>query len=133
MACLCHARVWFRLLQARGYTKCETAASLGIPSRAPSRWRRQRGSLPEPRGRKPRCCSYEPRHGAPLCIKSDNGGAFIEACVQGLLAAKNVQHLFSPVRCPRYNVMPVRRTGVSAELCEAAGASAPLKSGASGN
>lgn len=43
------------------------------------------------------------RHGAPLCIKSDNGGAFIEACVQGLLAAKNVQHLFSPPRCPRYN------------------------------
>ncbi|MCC6151770.1 MAG: transposase family protein [Planctomycetes bacterium] len=42
-------------------------------------------------------------HDAPLVLKSDNGSAFIEACVQGLLAAKNVQHLFSPPRCPRYN------------------------------
>ena len=86
------------------------------------------------------------RHGAPLCIKSDNGGAFIEACVQGLLAAKNVQHLFSPPRCPRYNGSCERGIGElksrakyqaelnferlqwsreKAELCGAAGESAP--------
>jgi len=40
---------------------------------------------------------------APLVIKTDNGGAFIEARVQSLLAAKNVLQLFSPPYYPRYN------------------------------
>ena len=47
--------------KARGYTKCETAAGLGIPSRTLYRWQRQRSSSPRPRGRKPRCCSDEER------------------------------------------------------------------------
>ena len=251
---------WAKL---RGYTKCETAAGLGIPSRTLYRWQRQRSSPLRPRGRKPRCCSDEERravvatlvklgpctgmptliahhpqiaraelreikrdyrrswrikntypmtrlfwtapgtvwamdftmpeslidgkfvrvlvvrraspvdwresgawrsgrrasaakasgytllalpctgedsdtvlsglqslfelHGAPLVIKSDNGSAFAETRVQALLAEKNVLQLFSPPYYPRYNVTPVRWTGVSAKLCVAAGVSAPIK------
>ena len=47
--------------KARGYTKCETAAGLGIPSRTLYRWQNQRSSSLRPRGRKPRCCSDEER------------------------------------------------------------------------
>lgn len=42
-------------------------------------------------------------YGAPLVLKSDNGGAFAETRVQALLAEKNVLQLFSPPYYPRYN------------------------------
>jgi transposase InsO family protein len=43
------------------------------------------------------------RHGPPLVLKSDNGGAFISHQVEVLLAAHGVLHLLSPVRTPQYN------------------------------
>jgi hypothetical protein len=42
-------------------------------------------------------------HGAPLVLKSDNGGPFGGPVVQDLLAARRVESLFSPPRWPRYN------------------------------
>ena len=83
---------------------------------------------------------------APLVMKTDNGGAFIAGHVQGLLAAKNVLQLFSPPYYPRYNGSCEQGIGglklraeyqaelnferllwsrEKAELCGAAGASAP--------
>lgn len=42
-------------------------------------------------------------HGAPLVIKSDNGGAFRAHAVQELLAAHGVTYLPSPAYRPQYN------------------------------
>ena len=42
-------------------------------------------------------------HGAPLAIKSDNGGHFVAAEVAALLAEHGVVHLRSPYYCPTYN------------------------------
>jgi transposase InsO family protein len=42
-------------------------------------------------------------HGAPFVLKADNGSPFRSEEVLGLLDAKNVTPLFSPVRMPRYN------------------------------
>jgi transposase InsO family protein len=42
-------------------------------------------------------------HGAPLALKSDNGGTFTCPIVQDLLAAHRVECLLSPPRWPRYN------------------------------
>lgn len=42
-------------------------------------------------------------HGAPLVLKSDNGGPFGCPAVQDLLRDRRVQSLFSPPRWPRYN------------------------------
>jgi transposase InsO family protein len=42
-------------------------------------------------------------HGAPLVLKSDNGGPFGCPIVLDLLAAHRVESLFSPPRWPRYN------------------------------
>lgn len=42
-------------------------------------------------------------HGAPLVLKSDNGGAFIDERVQHLLTENSVLPLFSPPYWPRYN------------------------------
>ena len=43
------------------------------------------------------------RHGAPLALKSDNGGAFAGLEVQTLLARWGVRQLLSPPYLPRYN------------------------------
>jgi transposase InsO family protein len=42
-------------------------------------------------------------HGAPLVLKSDNGGPFTSALVQNLLQAHGVASLLSPPHWPRYN------------------------------
>jgi transposase InsO family protein len=42
-------------------------------------------------------------HGAPLVLKSDNGGHFACPDVQDLLQSHQVECLFSPPRWPRYN------------------------------
>jgi transposase InsO family protein len=42
-------------------------------------------------------------HGAPLVLKSDNGGPFGCEAVQALLCGHGVEPLFSPPRWPRYN------------------------------
>ena len=42
-------------------------------------------------------------YGAPLVLKTDNGGNVAEAEVRALLAARGVAHLRSPPRTPRYN------------------------------
>jgi transposase InsO family protein len=42
-------------------------------------------------------------HGAPLVLKSDNGGAFGGPAVQDLLREHQVESLFSPPHWPRYN------------------------------
>jgi transposase InsO family protein len=42
-------------------------------------------------------------HGAPLVLKSDNGGPFTCPDVQNLLQSHQVECLFSPPRWPRYN------------------------------
>lgn len=42
-------------------------------------------------------------HGAPLVLKSDNGGHFTAPAVAELLAEAGVAHLRSPVRRPSYN------------------------------
>lgn len=42
-------------------------------------------------------------HGAPLCIKSDNGSHFIDQDVRRLLAEWNVAHLRSPFYTPSFN------------------------------
>ena len=42
-------------------------------------------------------------HGAPLAMKSDNGGAFTAEDVERFLAAWGVEHLLSPPRLPSYN------------------------------
>jgi transposase InsO family protein len=42
-------------------------------------------------------------HGAPLVLKSDNGGPFGCEAVQALLRGHGVEPLFSPPRWPRYN------------------------------
>jgi len=42
-------------------------------------------------------------HGAPLVLKSDNGGHFIDEEVRALLERWRVLHLLSPVRSPAYN------------------------------
>lgn len=42
-------------------------------------------------------------HGAPLVLKSDNGGPFGGEAVQGLLHEHRVERLFSPPHWPRYN------------------------------
>jgi transposase InsO family protein len=42
-------------------------------------------------------------HGAPFVLKADNGSPFRSEEVAGLLDAKCVTPLFSPVRLPRYN------------------------------
>ena len=41
--------------------------------------------------------------GAPLVLKSDNGGAFTADEVERFLAARGVYHLLSPPRLPAYN------------------------------
>jgi transposase InsO family protein len=43
------------------------------------------------------------RFGAPLVLKSDNGGAFVGSLVQELLARWQVVPLLSPLYLPRYN------------------------------
>ena len=43
------------------------------------------------------------RHGAPLVVKSDNGGAFTCETIPDLLDRHGVFHLLSPPRTPRYN------------------------------
>jgi transposase InsO family protein len=42
-------------------------------------------------------------HGAPLVLKSDNGGPFIGGAVPDLLREHRVESLLSPPRWPRYN------------------------------
>ena len=42
-------------------------------------------------------------HGAPIVLKSDNGGAFIHGDVKQFLLERRVVHLISPPYCPRYN------------------------------
>jgi transposase InsO family protein len=42
-------------------------------------------------------------HGAPLVLKTDNGGPFAGRAVQDLLHGHGVESLFSPPRWPRYN------------------------------
>ena len=42
-------------------------------------------------------------HGAPLVLKSDNGGAFTAVDVESFLEARDVHHLLSPPRLPSYN------------------------------
>ena len=42
-------------------------------------------------------------HGAPLVLKTDNGGPFAGGPVQDLLHRHQVETLFSPPRWPRYN------------------------------
>lgn len=42
-------------------------------------------------------------HGAPLVLKTDNGGPFGGPAVQDLLGEHQVESLFSPPRWPRYN------------------------------
>jgi len=42
-------------------------------------------------------------HGAPLVLKTDNGGPFGGPAVQDLLDEHQVESLFSPPRWPRYN------------------------------
>jgi transposase InsO family protein len=42
-------------------------------------------------------------YGAPLVLKSDNGGPFCGEAVQDLLREHRVESLFSPPRWPRYN------------------------------
>ena len=42
-------------------------------------------------------------HGAPLVLKSDNGGAFTAGEVERFLQERGVEHLLSPPRLPAYN------------------------------
>ena len=58
-------------------------------------------------------------HGAPLVMKSDNGGPFRDEGTKRLLEDHQVLPLYSPKRCPRYNGGVERANGLLAGYQEA--------------